>query len=170
MIPVRPTSPTVGLIPTTPHTDAGHKIDPSVSVPTATAHKLDETATAEPELDPDGLRSSAYGFRVNPPRPLHPPVEWLPRMLLHSVRFVLPISTAPALRSCFTTNESSGGFDPTSASDPDVVAILSAVSQLSFTSTGMPCNGPSAPPDFRSASARSAISIASGFNSMTLFS
>jgi hypothetical protein len=28
-----------------------------------------------PELDPQGLRSSAYGFFVNPPRPLHPLVE-----------------------------------------------------------------------------------------------
>ena len=34
----------------------------SVSVPTAAAARFAATATAEPELEPDGLRSSAYGF------------------------------------------------------------------------------------------------------------
>ena len=32
-------------------------IEPLVSVPTATAHELAEAATAEPELEPDGVRS-----------------------------------------------------------------------------------------------------------------
>ena len=56
--PVRPTSPTVGLMPTMPFAEEGHTIDPSVSVPIATAHRLAETATPDPELDPHGLRSS----------------------------------------------------------------------------------------------------------------
>ena len=34
----------------------GHTIEPLVSVPMATTHKLAETATPEPELDPQGLR------------------------------------------------------------------------------------------------------------------
>ena len=37
----------------------GQITDPSVSVPTAAAHKLAATATAEPELEPHGLRSRA---------------------------------------------------------------------------------------------------------------
>src|SRR5512142_2912054 len=57
-IPARLTSPSVGLIPTIPQHEAGDTIDPSVSVPTAAAHRLAATATADPELDPDGLRSS----------------------------------------------------------------------------------------------------------------
>jgi hypothetical protein len=57
MIPDRLISPSVGLMPTIPLNEAGEMIEPSVSVPTATAHKLDATATAEPELDPDGFRS-----------------------------------------------------------------------------------------------------------------
>src|SRR6266850_6871429 len=57
MIPARLTRPTVGLMPTTPHALAGLTIDPSVSVPTATAQRLALTATADPELDPDGVRS-----------------------------------------------------------------------------------------------------------------
>ena len=49
----------MGLIPTMPLTEEGQTIEPSVSVPTATAHRLAETATPEPELEPHGLRSSA---------------------------------------------------------------------------------------------------------------
>jgi len=62
MIPERLTRPTVGLSPTSDCTDDGDVIDPSVSVPTATAHRLAAAAAPEPELDPDGVRSSAYGL------------------------------------------------------------------------------------------------------------
>ena len=58
MIPERLTRPTVGLMPTIPQTEEGDRIEPSVSVPTATVQRLAETATADPELEPDGLRSS----------------------------------------------------------------------------------------------------------------
>ena len=75
MMPVRLTSPTVGLIPAMPHVDDGHTIDPSVSVPIAAAARFADTAAPDPELDPHGLRSSTYGLRVSPPRPLHPLVE-----------------------------------------------------------------------------------------------
>ncbi len=57
--PARLTSPTVGLIPTTPQVVAGHTIEPSVSVPTASAVRFAETAAPEPELEPQGLRSRA---------------------------------------------------------------------------------------------------------------
>jgi hypothetical protein len=55
MMPERLTSPTVGLIPTTPQYEAGETIEPFVSVPMDAAHKLADTAAAEPELEPDGL-------------------------------------------------------------------------------------------------------------------
>ena len=74
-MPVRLSNPTVGLIPTIPLADEGQTIDPSVSVPTATVQRFAETAAPEPELDPHGFRSSAYGFRVSPPRALHPLLE-----------------------------------------------------------------------------------------------
>jgi hypothetical protein len=74
-IPARLMSPKVGLIPTMPHIEDGHTMEPSVSVPIATADKLAEIATPEPELEPHGLRSSAYGFFVWPPLALHPLVE-----------------------------------------------------------------------------------------------
>ncbi len=71
-MPSRLTRPTVGLSPTSPFFDAGDVIEPSVSVPTATAARLAAMAAALPELDPLALRSSAYGLRVRPPRALQP--------------------------------------------------------------------------------------------------
>jgi hypothetical protein len=40
-----------------PQVFAGLMIDPSVSVPTATAQRLALADTADPELEPDGVRS-----------------------------------------------------------------------------------------------------------------
>jgi len=40
MMPARLTSPTVGLMPTTPQIEPGEVMEPSVSVPTATAQRL----------------------------------------------------------------------------------------------------------------------------------
>src|SRR5215472_19232500 len=74
--PARLTRPTVGLTPTTPLALDGQTIEPSVSVPSAAAHRFAETATAEPELDPQGVRSSTYGLRHWPPRPDQPLDEW----------------------------------------------------------------------------------------------
>src|SRR5271169_3962949 len=75
IMPAREISPTVGLMPTIPQLFDGETMEPSVSLPTATAQRFEAMAVPEPELDPDGLRSNAYGFFVRPPRPLHPLVE-----------------------------------------------------------------------------------------------
>src|SRR3954469_22030996 len=99
MIPERPMRPTVGLMPTSPAAADGDVTEPSVSVPIATAQQLDAAADPDPELEPDGVRSSAYGLRVCPPRPLQPLVEWVERKFAHSLRFVLPSITAPAARN-----------------------------------------------------------------------
>src|SRR3954471_948991 len=86
-MPARLTRPTVGLMPTSPLAPDGQTIDPSVSVPTPIAARLAATATPVPELDPHGLRSSAYGFFTCPPRPLQPELECVDRKLAHSLRF-----------------------------------------------------------------------------------
>jgi hypothetical protein len=57
--PDRLTSPMLGFRPTTPVALAGQTMEPSVSVPTATVARLAATAAADPELEPQGLRSSA---------------------------------------------------------------------------------------------------------------
>src|SRR5579863_2341292 len=123
MMPERLSRPSVGLMPTSPLAEAGQTTEPSVSLPTATAQRLAAVAAPEPELDPQGLRSSTYGFRVCPPRPLHPLLEWLERMFAHSLRLVLPRITAPDSRNFCATNESRAGFDPSRANDPAVVCI-----------------------------------------------
>src|SRR3954471_11838734 len=137
-IPLRLNRPSVGLIPTRPLLLEGDTIEPSVSVPTPTAARLAAIAAPEPELDPDGLRSSAYGFFVCPPRPLQPLLECVEREFAHSLRFVLPRMTAPASRRRAAMNASAGGFAPASACDPAVVIILSAVAMLSLSRIGMP--------------------------------
>jgi hypothetical protein len=142
-------------------------IDPSVSVPTPTVAKLAEIAAPVPELDPQGLRSSAYGFFTRPPRPLQPLVECVDRKFAHSLRFVLPRITAPAARSRSTMKLSRAAIDPSRASDPAVVIIRSAVSMLSLISTGIPCSGPRIRPARRSASRASATVSASGLSSIT---
>src|SRR5688500_2897116 len=97
--PERLVNATVGLSPTIPFAAAGLRIEPSVSVLSAAAARLAATAAAAPELDPAGVTSRAYGLRHWPPRPLHPPEERTERKLAHSLRLVLPRSTAPAARS-----------------------------------------------------------------------
>jgi hypothetical protein len=49
-------------MPTMPQALDGETIEPSVSVPTASGANPAETPAAEPELDPEGFLSSAYGF------------------------------------------------------------------------------------------------------------
>ena len=124
----------------------GQTIEPSVSVPMATAQRF--AATARP-----GAGARAAGVAVEHVRVPRLPAARAPaaawsaseRMFAHSLRLVLPRSTAPASRSARATNESRGGIEPRRASEPAVVVIWSAVSTLSLTSTGMPCSGPRGP-------------------------
>src|SRR5205085_9106652 len=104
--PLRLINPTVGLRPTRPLAPEGHTIEPSVSVPTPIAARLAAIAAPVPELDPHGLRSSAYGFLTCPPRPLQPELECVERKFAHSLRLVLPRITTPAARSRSTRNAS----------------------------------------------------------------
>src|SRR5262245_24097833 len=101
--PARLVRPTVGLMPTTPLALAGQTMLPSVSVPSATVARFAETDAADPELDPHGLRSIAYGLLHWPPRPLHPLVDSNDRKLAHSLRFAFPRMMAPPARSLADT-------------------------------------------------------------------
>src|SRR6516225_1461706 len=112
-------------MPTSELTFDGDTIEPSVSVPTAIVTRFAATAAPDPELDPDGVRSSAYGFFVWPPRPLQPLDECVDRKFAHSLRLVLPRITAPPARSRSTMKASAGAGLPASASDPAVVSIRS---------------------------------------------
>src|SRR5579884_3158833 len=166
--PPRLVNPTVGLIPTTPFTFAGHTMLPSVSLPSETAVKFADVAAADPELDPQALRSREYGLCTSPPRPDQPLVEKNERKFAHSERLVLPRITAPALRSAIAMVESCSAGLPYRANDPAVVCILSPVSMLSFSSIGMPSSG-LLNPCLRKLSALRAMASASGLLSMTEF-
>src|SRR5258706_12150568 len=166
IIPLRLNNPTVGLMPTIPQKEDGAITDPSVSVPIATAQKLAATAAAEPELEPQGLRSNMHGFFVCPPLLLQPFVDRVDLKLAHSLRFVFPSNTAPLSLNCFMMKASLAALFPAISEAPAVVIILSPVLILSFIKTGMPCIGPRTLPAFLSPSITSAIANASGFNSI----
>src|SRR5712691_5499351 len=165
--PARLVSPTVGLMPTTPLAFAGHTMLPSVSLPKDTVAKFADAAAPDPELEPQGFRSMPYGLCVCPPRPDQPLVDANERKFAHSERWVLPRITAPPARRLAATVESRNAGMPARANDPALVCILSPVSMLSLSRTGMPCNGPSTMPRLRSASAFRAIASASGLSSIT---
>ena len=118
-MPDRLTSPRVGLMPTTPQALDGETIDPSVSVPMASGANPADRPAAEPELDPDGLRSSAYGFAVCPPSVDQPLVERVDRKFAHSDRLAFARMIAPAARSREMMN-ASGGLAASSAGEPAV--------------------------------------------------
>src|SRR5450755_506239 len=101
IIPLRLNKPTVGFIPTMPQNEEGATTEPSVSVPIATAQRLAATAAPEPELEPQGLRSSIHGFFVWPPLLVHPLADLVDLKFAHSLRFVFPNRTAPEALSCF---------------------------------------------------------------------
>ena len=137
----------------------GQTIEPSVSVPIASAHRFAAGATAEPELEPHGSQPRPYGLRVKPRRALQPFVYrpasataggTMPRKFAHSERFALPRMTAPAARNRATILASRGTRLPTSAREPAVVSIASLVAMLSLTRTGMPWSGPRTRPARRS--------------------
>ena len=62
MIPAPGIKPTVGLMPTSPFTDDGETMEPSVSVPTPAAQRLAATAAPVPELEPEGTRVECVGI------------------------------------------------------------------------------------------------------------
>ncbi len=156
MIPDRLTSPTVGLIPTMPFELAGHRIEPSVSVPTAPAARSAETATADPELDPQGLRSSAYGLRHCPPRALHPLVERVERKFAHSDRFALPKIDGASRTEARHRERVAGRLASSSAREPAVVRMRPGRLQVVLHEDRDPVERTARPGGARSASNPSA--------------
>src|SRR4051794_36217466 len=142
-IPARLRRPSVGLIPTSSFAPDGHTIEPSVSVPTAATARSAAAATADPELEPQGLRSRKYGMLVWPPIPLQPEDDGLDRKFAHSDRLALARMIAPAALRRWTMKASEGVL-PARAHEPAVVG-MPVVSMLSLTMIGMPSSGRSSP-------------------------
>src|SRR6058998_4449363 len=64
MRPYREMSPYVGFSPTTPHSEAGCRTEPPVSVPRAHTASPAATAAADPADEPPGTRSRSHGLWV----------------------------------------------------------------------------------------------------------
>src|SRR5450830_517962 len=98
MQPLRLTRACVGRRPITPQWLAGARTEPPVSVPSATSASPLDTAEAEPELEPPGIRSGAPPLRGVPKWAFLPFIE-----NASSSVHVLPTNLAPACASATTT-------------------------------------------------------------------
>ncbi len=92
-MPVYGTSECVGLSPTTPHHEAGARIEPPWSQPTARSMPSYQRAAAEPLDEPPAERSGSNGLRVGPYQLDSPPPE-----NARSSMFVMHTISAPARR------------------------------------------------------------------------
>src|SRR5262245_26507117 len=91
-------------MPTMPHSAAGCRTDPPVSDPKERGVRPAATATADPPLDPPGIRSVAHGFREGPYAEFS-----VDEPMANSSQTVLPTTIAPAASSRLTTVASNGG-------------------------------------------------------------
>src|SRR3954471_1301614 len=106
-----------------------------------------DTATAEPPLEPPGIRSVAHGLRTGPNAEFS-----FDEPIANSSQFVLPTITAPAASSRATAVASYGGTKCSRIFDEAVVRTP-RVQRLSFTATGTPASGRDARPGLASTAA-----------------
>src|SRR5437773_98769 len=118
-----------------PQKDAGWRIDPPVSEPSAAGAIRAATAAADPPLDPPGARSSAHGLRVGPKAEFS-----VDEPIANSSQLVLPTTIAPARSRRVTTVASYGGTNDSRIFDPAVVRTP-RVQRLSFSAIGTPASG-----------------------------
>ena len=95
-----------------PQNAAGRTIDPDVWDPSAPWHVRAASAAADPLLDPPGVRPRAQGLRAGEGSNDANSVVW-----------VLPSTTAPALRSLATAVASNAGTNPAMIGDPHAVSM-----------------------------------------------
>jgi hypothetical protein len=128
----------VGFRPTIPHSDAGWRIDPPVSVPIDQGAVPAATAAAEPPEEPPGTRSGSQGFRTGPK-----PEFSVDEPIANSSWLVLPSTGAPASRRRVTAVAVYGGRKPSRIREPAELGTPST-QKRSFTATGTPPSGPDA--------------------------
>src|SRR5262249_31324019 len=91
--PYRETRPYVGLNPTTPHSAAGCRTEPPLSVPSAHTASPAATAAADPPEDPPGTVSRFHGLWTGPYAEFS-----FDEPMANSSQFVLPTRTVPCAR------------------------------------------------------------------------
>jgi hypothetical protein len=149
------TLPKVGFRPNTPEKEAGMRIEPPASVPTASGQMPANTAAALPPLDPPGVRSRFQGLRVTPVSG-----ESVTGFQPNSGVVVLPKNTAPWARNRAVDGASSSQgwsgsivLEPTRRGQPRVNCV-------SLIATGTPSRRPCGVPFCHRASEARAIVIA----------
>src|SRR6516162_6559078 len=160
-MPYRDTRPYVGLTPTILQNEAGSRMEPPVSVPSAIGTLHAPTVLALPPDDPPGTRVGSHGLRVgkNAEFSHDDPIA-------NSSIFVLPMITAPASSSLRTTVDEYGERKFSKILEPAVV-ISPSTQKMSLTAMGMPANAPaSSPARTRSSMRRACASARSGVNLM----
>ena len=155
------TRPRLGLRPTTPQQDAGMRIEPPRSLPSARPTRPAETAAALPPDDPPADRSGFHGLHVAPNRRFS-----VTGRNPSSGEFVLPTTIAPASRSRRTWALSWSATQSPNAWLPSVVGVPSVAESRSLIPTGTPQSGRRSPGRTASASssARSAHSVTNAFS------
>ena len=137
-----------------PVSAAGWRIEPPVSVPSASGAPPSATVAAEPPEEPPGARPVSHGLRVGPNAECS--VE---DPIANSSMFVLPTKTASCARSRSTAVQSARGVKSSSIREPAVVRTP-RVERTSLRAIGMPVSGAASPARSR-ASAASACASAS---------
>src|SRR5437763_15369982 len=99
-----------------PQKDAGWRIEPPVSEPSAAGAIRAATAAADPPLEPPGVRSGAHGLRVGPNAEFS-----VDEPIANSSQLVFPMTTAPAASSRATTVALYGGTNVSSIREDAVV-------------------------------------------------
>src|SRR5437773_6665846 len=112
-------------------------MEPPVSDPSERAAIPAATATADPPLDPPGMRSCAHGLRVGPNAEFS-----VDDPIANSSQLVLPTTIAPARSRRVTTVASYGGTKCSSMRDEAVVRTA-RVHRLSLSAMGTPRSGAS---------------------------
>ena len=111
--PSRLTRPNVGLSPCTWQNALGTRIEPPVSVPSASGARPAASAAPEPPLEPPATRDGSRGLRTVPSASL---IELKPHA--NSCVAVLPSTIAPASRTRRTASASRSGTWPRNIAEP----------------------------------------------------
>src|SRR5919201_4713627 len=115
-----------------PHSAAGWRIEPPVSVPIAHGASPAATAAALPPEEPPGTRVRSHGLSVGPK-----PEFSVEEPIANSSWLVLPSRGAPASASFLTTVAVYGGRDPSRVREPAWLGTPS-VQNRSLAAIGTP--------------------------------
>ena len=89
------------------------RIDPPVSLPSASGTIRAASATPEPPLDPPGMRDGSHGLRLDPTDSL---TDVMPQA--NSCVWVLPTRMPPAARTAASAAASRSGTCSANSADP----------------------------------------------------